>query len=53
MAKELNMMTYEEVEGYIKTGPGFVILPVGSTEQHGLHATLGIDTFATMAVARL
>ncbi len=52
MAKELNMMTYEEVKEYIKTGPGIVILPVGSTEQHGPYATLGIDTFATMTVAR-
>jgi len=52
MAKELNMMTYEEVDEYIKKGPGIVILPFGSTEQHGPHATLGIDTFATMAVAR-
>ena len=52
MARELNMMTYEEVEQYIKSGPGIMILPVGATEQHGPHATLGIDTFATMAVAR-
>jgi creatinine amidohydrolase len=52
MAKELNIMTFEEVADYIKTGPGIVILPVGSIEQHGPHATLGIDTFATMAVAR-
>jgi creatinine amidohydrolase len=52
MVKELNMMTYEEVEAYLKSGPGMIILPVGSTEQHGPHATLGIDTFATLAVAR-
>jgi creatinine amidohydrolase len=52
MAKELNLMTYGEVRDYLEKGPGMVILPVGSTEQHGPHGTLGIDTFATLAVAR-
>ena len=52
MAKELNMMTYEEVEDYLKAGPGIIILTVGSTEQHGPHGALGIDSFATIAVAR-
>jgi len=46
------MMTYEEVRDYLAKGPGIIILPVGSTEQHGPHATMGIDTFATLAVSR-
>jgi creatinine amidohydrolase len=49
---ELDRMTYEEVEDYLASGPGIVILPVGATEEHGPHGPLGTDTFAAMIVAR-
>jgi creatinine amidohydrolase len=49
---ELDKMTYDEVEAYLASGKGIVVLPVGATEAHGPHGPLGTDTFAAALVAR-
>ena len=49
---ELDRMTYDEVEAYLASGEGIVVLPVGATEEHGPHGALGTDTFAAAIVAR-
>src|SRR3989454_2083944 len=49
---ELDRMTYDEVEVYLASGEGIVVLPVGATEEHGPHGPLGTDTFAAAIVAR-
>jgi creatinine amidohydrolase len=50
--RELDRMTFDEVEKYIETGAGIVVLPLGSTEEHGPHGPMGTDTFAARIVAR-
>lgn len=50
--RELDRMTFKEVEDYVRTGPGIVILPVGSTEEHGAHGPMGADTFCASLVSR-
>ncbi len=52
MARELPTMTTVEVEEYLGTGSRIAIVPVGSTEQHGAHATLGLDTFGAVYVSQ-
>lgn len=52
MLRELDRMTFDEVEAYLKTGPGIIILPLGSTEEHGPHGPMGTDTFAARIVCR-
>jgi creatinine amidohydrolase len=52
MTREMDKMTTREVTSYLETGPGLVVLPVGSTEQHGPHATLGLDTFGALYVSQ-
>jgi creatinine amidohydrolase len=44
-------MTWPEVADAISQGVDTVILPLGATEQHGLHLPLGTDTFRAQAVA--
>ena len=50
--RELDRMTFKEVEDYLKAGPGIVIVPVGSTEEHGAHGPMGADTFCASYVSR-
>ena len=52
MLRELDRMTFDEVEAYLAKGPGIVVLPIGSTEEHGHHGPLGTDTFAARLVCR-
>lgn len=52
MLRELDRMTFDEVERYLDTGPGIVIVPMGSTEEHGTHGPMGTDTFAARLVSR-
>lgn len=52
MLRELDRMTFDEVETYLKTGEGIIILPLGSTEEHGPHGPMGTDTFAARIVCR-
>jgi creatinine amidohydrolase len=49
---ELDRMTFDEVEAYLETGRGIVVLPLGSTEEHGTHGPMGTDTFAARIVCR-
>ena len=51
MLLEMDKMTYDEVEDYLSSGKGIVVLPVGATETHGKHGPLGTDTFAAALVA--
>lgn len=47
----LQRMTWEEVGQCTEDGVRTVILPIGSTEQHGPHLPLGTDTLLANAVA--
>jgi len=40
----LRNLTWEDIKEQIKVAKGTVILPVGSTEQHGPHLPVGTDT---------
>ena len=42
-ALHLDRMTWPEVKAEIKNGRDTVIVPFGSTEQHGRHMPLGTD----------
>lgn len=46
----LDLCTWPEVEAY-QTGGGGVILPVGSTEQHGPMGLIGTDALCAAAIA--
>jgi len=46
----LNELTWQDVEEYLKKDD-ILIVPVGSTEQHGPGAPLGLDTYAAIALA--
>jgi creatinine amidohydrolase len=45
-------MTYDEVEEFLRSGCGIVIVPLGSTEEHGPHGPLGTDTFTATLVSQ-
>ena len=45
----LNEMDWTEVEEYLKN-TDIVFIPIGSTEQHGPAAPLGLDTYAAIAL---
>lgn len=44
-------LTWEEVGALRQSGMDMAILPVGSTEQHGPHLSLNVDTLSANAVA--
>jgi len=44
----LSELTWEEVDQLLADGPPVVLLPVGSTEQHGPHLPLGTDTYVAL-----
>src|SRR3990167_7533353 len=46
----LNELTWKDVESYLKK-ENIVIVPVGSTEEHGFAAPLGLDTYVAIALA--
>lgn len=46
----LNELTWQEVADYLKTEES-ILIPIGSTEQHGPAGPLGVDTYAAMAIA--
>ena len=48
----LERMTYPEVEAYLKRRDT-VVIPVGSTENHGIHMPLGTDTLIPHRIAEL
>lgn len=47
----LTEMTWEDVEEVVSGGDPVVLLPVGSTEQHGRHLPLGTDSFVAIDLA--
>ncbi len=44
-------LTWEQLTALRNQGTNLVILPIGATEQHGLHLPVGVDTFSAIAVA--
>ena len=44
-------LTWEQVAALRDGGIDLAILPVGATEQHGLHLPMGVDTLSAVAVA--
>jgi len=48
---EIARMTRDEVDKVVKSFP-VAILPIGATEQHGLHLPLGTDTFLSAYISR-
>ncbi|MEP0871968.1 creatininase family protein [Trichocoleus desertorum AS-A10] len=44
-------LTWEQITQLRDSGIDMVILPIGATEQHGLHLPVGVDTFSAIAVA--
>lgn len=47
----LHLCTWSEVEDYLQQSPG-IILPIGSTEQHGPTGLIGTDAICAEAIAR-
>jgi len=47
----LQNLTWEEVKQKTEESNGTIILPIGSTEQHGPHLPVGTDTMVANAVA--
>jgi len=48
----LQDMTWEEVQETIETSSKTILLPFGSTEQHGPHLPCGTDTMVAMTLAQ-
>ncbi len=48
---DLHLSTWEEVEAYLQRSKG-IILPVGSTEQHGPNGLIGTDWICAQAISR-
>ena len=46
----LNELTWQDVDEYLQT-EDTILLPIGSTEQHGPAGPLGVDTYAAIAIA--
>jgi creatinine amidohydrolase len=47
----LHLSTWAEVEAYLDSSRG-IIIPIGSTEQHGPTGLIGTDAIAASAIAR-
>lgn len=47
----LHLATWPEVESYLKTSSG-IIIPIGSTEQHGPTGLIGTDAICAEAIAK-
>lgn len=45
-------LTWQEITELRESGITLAILPVGATEQHGLHLPVGVDTVSAIAVAQ-
>ncbi len=46
----LNEMSWKDVEEYLKTNDT-ILIPIGSTEEHGTGAPLGLDTYVATVLA--
>jgi creatinine amidohydrolase len=47
----LHLLTWPDVEAYLKSSRG-IVLPIGSTEQHGPNGLIGTDAITAEAVGR-
>jgi creatinine amidohydrolase len=47
----LQNLTWEEIKQKARQAKGTIILPVGSTEQHGYHLPVGTDTMVANSIA--
>jgi creatinine amidohydrolase len=47
----MHEMTWEDFEAFVKR-KGVVVIPIGSTEQHGLHLPLGVDAIVSFELAK-
>ncbi|MGB7417463.1 MAG: creatininase family protein, partial [Thermosynechococcaceae cyanobacterium] len=48
---QLHLCTWQEVEHYLETSAG-IILPIGSTEQHGPTGLIGTDAICAEVIAK-
>ena len=48
---QLQLATWQEVEAYLKRSRG-IIMPLGSTEQHGPNGLIGTDALCAEVIAR-
>jgi creatinine amidohydrolase len=48
---QLQLQTWQEVEAYLRTSRG-IILPIGSTEQHGPNGLIGTDAICAEVIAK-
>jgi creatinine amidohydrolase len=48
---QLQLQTWVEVEAYLRSSRG-IILPIGSTEQHGPTGLIGTDAICAEVIAR-
>jgi len=48
---QLQLATWQEIEAYLQTNRG-IILPIGSTEQHGPTGLIGTDAICAEVIAR-
>jgi len=48
---QLQLQTWQEIEAYLQTSRG-IILPIGSTEQHGPNGLIGTDAICAEVIAR-
>ena len=48
----LQEMSWKDVQDYLKTSD-MVIIPLGSTEQHGPHLPLGTDTYESIGMSKM
>ncbi len=48
---QLQLATWQEVEGYLKQSRG-IIMPIGSTEQHGPNGLIGTDALCAEVISR-
>src|SRR5438270_3550350 len=48
---QLQLQTWQEIEAYLQTSRG-IILPIGSTEQHGPSGLIGTDAICAEVIAR-
>ena len=48
---QLHLSTWAEVESYLKASKG-IIMPIGSTEQHGPNGLVGTDAICAEVIAK-
>ena len=48
---QLQLQTWQEVEAYLRNSRG-IILPIGSTEQHGPNGLIGTDAICAEVIAK-